>query len=522
MDKLINLNLLFPNDAYVKYMKEVKATRVFDGTNVEEEGLYSEDIFGAIGSEVRMSRFGYIDLFTDIIHPLLYINLISLSSLYKKVIEGKAFVILKKGEYIEVPEEEGSTGFTYFLSTFKQLKLERNDSKERDEKIDLINKHAHPVYNKILVYPAGLRDFSVDRHGNIKEHEMVDYYVKIISLSKLVREYKHLGSDVDDILLKIQTGCVELYEYLFSLVDGKHKVIRKNFTSRYVDYGTFNVLTSTPVKIDSLDDDTDITATQMGMLQYIKSIDPIAKFALNRFIPEKCFSLDGGKARVFDSNYKSMYIEVSNKSRDLWTTQRGYDTIFNMAGKDEFLNTIVSIDEHYPIVLSEDKDNIYLYRESDSIPEGVEVRPLVYGEMLYFMLLEDDNHKKYPSLTTRHPVAGPNSIYVSPIKLNTTTRSLRKTIHFVEEGTKIIVPNAPVLGDNYMLGFTPPTSRLKGMGADHDGDKSISRVMFTEESIEELNAFMNSVAYFVNPDLTPTLDFDDDISKFVALTLTKK
>jgi len=521
MDKLLNLNLIFPNDKYVKYLTEVKTSMVFSGTSIEEEGLYSEKIFGAIGSEVRMSRFGYIDLHTDIIHPLIYNNLISLSSLYKKVLEGKAYVKLVKGEYVETTEEEGSTGYTYFLSTFKQLKLLRNDSPERDEKINLINKHTHTTYNKLLVYPAGLRDFNVDKYGNMKEHEVIEYYVKILSVSKLIKEYKHLGADVDDIFVKIQNSVNTLYDYLFTLINGKSKLINKNFTSRYVDYGTSNVLTSTPIKMRNLDDDIDIGATQLGLYQYIKAIDPLAKYALNKMIAEKCFSLEGTKAKLFNKDFKSVYVDIDNKSRELWTTQRGFDTIFNMAGKNTFLNFVVSIDEHYPLVIGETDTEVNIYSESDDIPEDTEVRGITYGELLFYMLLEDDNHKRFPAAITRHPVSGPNSAFISRIKLNTTNKSKARTVNFVGTDLSKFIANTPLPGNTYMNGFTPSISRLDGLGGDHDGDKGFVRVLFTEESIAELDAFMNSVPYFVNTDLTPTHNFNDDISKFIALTLTK-
>jgi len=522
MKKILNLNLLFPKKEYIKYMSQVLSTRVFDGNAVNKEGLYSEEIFGPIGSEIRMNKFGYIDLYKEIIHPMIYINLISLSSLYKKVAEGKAYVILKKGEYIEVSEEEGNTGFNYFLETYKDLKHVENESKERTDKIKLVKKYSDPTYDKLLVYPAGLRDFTVDRHGNVKEHEMVEYYTKVLSISNLVKEYKNLGSDVDDIFLKLQLAVNELYEYLFSMIDGKNKIIGKNFASRYVDYGTMNVFTSTPIVIGNLDDDIDITATQLGLYQYIKSIDPLAKYCLNRFIAERCFSLDSNKARLFTAKFKTEYVDIENKTKELWTTQRGMDTIFNMSNKDKFLNSTVAIEGHYPLVISEDKDSVTIYTDSANIPEGVEVRGITYGEVLFYMLIIDDDHVKYPGAFTRHPVAGPNSIFISKINLNTTVDSLSRIVNIVEDEvwSKKVV-NTPVLGNYYMLGFTTSVGRLSGLSADFDGDKGITRVLFLEETIQELNNFMNTVPYYVNPDKSPTHDFQDNISEFTMLTLTK-
>jgi len=522
MLKLLKLNLIFPNKDYVKYMSEVTSSKLFDGNNIHEGGLYSEEIFGPSGSKARMERFAYINLYRNIIHPLIYTNLISLSSLYKKVIEGKVYVTLKKGKYIEVDEKDGDTGYTYFLETYEQLIHEENDSPERKEKLDLLKKFKNPVYDKLLVYPAGLRDFTVDKYGNVKEHEMVEYYNKILSISSLIKDYKHLGSEVDDIFIKLQDSVNELYDYLFSLVDGKHKIINKNFTSRYVDFGTMNVFTSTPLNLENINDDIDIFATQLGLLQYIKSIDPIAKFCLNNFIGERCFSVDSTKAKLFNTSFKTEYIDVTNKIKDLWTTQKGMDTIFNMAYRDDFLNYVVTIDEHYPLVIEDGEDYVNIYTDSSFIPEGVEVRGITYGELLFYMLIVNDDHKKYPAAITRHPVAGPNSIFISSVKLNTTVESKKRTVNIIDDEvfSKEII-NTPIPNKSYMQGFTPSVARLTGLGADHDGDKGLTRILFTEEAIEELNTFMNSTSYFVNTDLTPAFDFEDNISKFVMLTLTK-
>ena len=523
MEKLLNLNLLFPNDKYVKYMSEVKSSKLFNGNEIHKEGLYSEEVFGPVGSEMRMSKFGYINLYSPIIHPLIYSTIISLSNVYKKVAEGKKYVILKNGEYIDSDEDNGSTGYTFFLSTFKQLKFEKGDSSERNEKITFLDMHPITNYDKLLVYPCGLRDFSLDRHGNIKEHEMVEYYTKILSVSNMVKEYKSLGSDVDDIFVKMQNLACELYDYLFSLIDGKNKVIGKNFVSRYVDHGTFNVYTSTPVVIENMDDDINVGDTQLGILQYIKGIDPIAKYCLDKFVGERCFSIDSNKARLFTKDFKTEYIDVDNKARELWTTQRGMDTIFNMAYKDEFLNSTVIINDHYPLVIESNDKEVIIHTDSESIPEGVEVRGITYGEILFYMLIIDDDHKKYPAAMTRHPVAGPNSIFITGVKLNTTTKSKNRLVYIKDE-TEFVkrIINTPIPGYNYMMGFTPPLGRLSGAGADFDGDKGLTRILFTEESMNELNVFMNSVPYYVNNDQTPTHDLEDGISKFTMLTLTQK
>ena len=82
--KPFNLSLLNLNQGELyRSLNPVKSTQMFTGANYQlhPEGLWSNEIFGAMGSPERMTKQAYIDLNVDIIHPVVYRELICSSSL---------------------------------------------------------------------------------------------------------------------------------------------------------------------------------------------------------------------------------------------------------------------------------------------------------------------------------------------------------------------------------------------------------------------------------------------------------
>ena len=93
-----------------KNIKEVKNPIYFNLRNTPtEDGLFSYEIFGPIGSEERKRNYGYIDLKTKFIHPLVYRLITSLGTRYSELISGEKYFRVEDGDIIEDPEN-GRTG----------------------------------------------------------------------------------------------------------------------------------------------------------------------------------------------------------------------------------------------------------------------------------------------------------------------------------------------------------------------------------------------------------------------------
>ena len=88
-------------------------------TTFHEEGLWSEHIFGQIGSPERLVRFGYIDLNTFVIQPVIYKNILKLADFYEDIFSGTQYAIYDKttNKFVKsnATDKDASTGFSFFL-----------------------------------------------------------------------------------------------------------------------------------------------------------------------------------------------------------------------------------------------------------------------------------------------------------------------------------------------------------------------------------------------------------------------
>ena len=87
----VNLDFLMVTEQDKVRVGEVTEMQIFDNTNnFHPQGLFSTTVFGNIGTEFRNRTFGYIDLKTEVLHPLIYFAVISLKAFYKQILAGIA------------------------------------------------------------------------------------------------------------------------------------------------------------------------------------------------------------------------------------------------------------------------------------------------------------------------------------------------------------------------------------------------------------------------------------------------
>ena len=102
---LFNIDLLILGVDQLRFLGEVKKAQIFEPNSsvFDKDGLFSANIFGAIGSEYRSTNFGYIDVTLDMLHPIIFENLLSLKSLYPEIVTGKIYVKYdsKTKEFVE-------------------------------------------------------------------------------------------------------------------------------------------------------------------------------------------------------------------------------------------------------------------------------------------------------------------------------------------------------------------------------------------------------------------------------------
>ena len=175
-------------------LKEVTNPINFDRGGIPTvDGLFSEYIFGVTTDERRLT-WAYIDLGCKVIHPYIFYVLGSIQQNIKDVCEGKgSWKVTDEGDLVPIKENDSSydvekTGIDWFVKNYKKIKFKKNDSRERNEKIDLLNTLGPDdiFISKWLVIPVFYRDLET-KDGPLKIPPINKEYTNLIRYSQSVK-----------------------------------------------------------------------------------------------------------------------------------------------------------------------------------------------------------------------------------------------------------------------------------------------------------------------------------------------
>ncbi|MNI20766.1 hypothetical protein D3C73_742620 [compost metagenome] len=145
-----------------------------------------------------------------------------------------------------------------------------------------------------------------------------------------------------------------------------------------------------------------------------------------------------------------------------------------------------------------------IFGDITELPEGWDrkhVAPISLVELLYLSGYRTWNTLK--TIVTRYPVTGIGSTY--PSTIYTKTSIVGEMRYELDQGWEII-------GDDHIALEFPTKepaafvdsqvlhpSRLAGLGADFDGDTASSTILYTKESIDEIDKLLNSREAYLDP-----------------------
>lgn len=480
---LFNIDLLAITPEHLKYMGEVKTGIIFvsNTQDFHPEGLYSTQIFGPIGSDLRNSKMGYIDMKVEVFHPLMFEVIQDLKSAYTNIIYGKQYAKFdnKTKDFILTTKEDGGeTGFSFFLKHYANLQPPSiGEGSGREFKLKYFHKYKSREYlcTKCLVLPAGLRDYTLDRNGRPSEDEVNNLYRKLLISCSLLNNTNIQNlppAMLDPIRIKLQKTFNSIFNHFYSMLNGKEKFIQAKWAKRTVENGTRNVLTSFPEKVLDLTKEnsaTNVNMTAVGLYQYVKSITPITIFHMQSKVSNKVFNMNSDTALLVDpESKKSGYFSIPVKKRDDWLSIEGITGLMDKLNSPETRESPVKVDKYYLFMCSDDGKNITVYKHTDDIPEDINpkyLRPLTYAELFYIIIYEVRN--KYPAFVTRFPVTGLGSIY--PSKVNVKTTLINRTVNMNFLGEQFEIEEYPIFGEEYLVSTSVHPNRLGRLGADFDG-----------------------------------------------------
>ena len=396
VDEFIRTHLLKPVTSLSIYTPS--------SSDYSETGLFSEIIFGAKGSTERMVSFGYITLNTTILQPLIYKNIIKLGSIYEEIIHGTSYATFdaEKKNFIRCvdPQKDSNarTGYTFFMSHFLDIEFERNESRIRSDRIDLIEKFKNhygknvTLCDKFLVLPAGLRDLEEDQ-GAVSTDDVNKLYQSLLSYSFSLPPGA-TSTIYDGVRLSIQKKAVEIYDYIENILTGKRGFIQGAWGHRRIALGTRNVITAatyatmTPNDPQTLQPDE----TKLGLFQTMKSIQPIVVHYVRTVFIEPIFGQESSMVPLIDpKTYELAYRSISSQETSKFQSPEAIeDLISKFQNLDIRTNPVTIMDEEghpfYLLLVYDDEDEISLFRSLEEFKRVRSVKPkavIVKGNQKY-------------------------------------------------------------------------------------------------------------------------------------------
>lgn len=367
-----NISILDPDeDITSRQLLPVTTSAIFEPstTRFHPNGLYSEVIFGQVGSTERLVRRGYIELRCDIITPHLYKQLMSLKGYYEEIMSGKTYAYFDEElqDFIKCTPDDpkAQTGYTFFMNHVLDIVYTTTNSTKRQNKIDLIHKYKQQLkVSRLIILPAGIRDVKFE-DGHAKSEEINKLYTSLLALTKALPEQISTDTLYDGIRFQIQSKVQEIYEYIANMLDGKGGFGQSKYAARNITYGTRNVITACILSRTSDADSPDSLnpdEVELPLFQTMKGATPLVVHKLKTIFFEQIFSTNNRIALINRKTLEMNYVNISTDVLNRFTTAKGLEELINEFSNSEWLYkpaTVPATDDNGK------QDDYYLYLVSD-------------------------------------------------------------------------------------------------------------------------------------------------------------
>lgn len=468
----------------------------------------------------------------SIFHPTIFKALEDLKGLYVEIISGRGYAIFNPTikDFEKSNAADGDTGYSFFLKHFKDIQFEKRPSPKREFNIALVNKYRNnAMYSKLLVMPAGLRDYTLDENNKPSEDEINTMYRRVLSTASIVQNVnknKENEDYLDSARYNLQQRVNEIYFYLVGMLEGKSKFFQGRWASRKVFDTTRNVITPYVAQTDEFFTPKSVSTNQttVGIYQYCRSIMPLAvKHVRDTYLTSVFVGPNAPAMLVNRKTLKKEMVNLDSQHYDDWMTYEGLEKFMSRFGQQDIRDDVLEIEGYYLGLLYRDDKHVRFIQDIDDVPpefDKKKVSPITYGELLYLSLFSDAS--TIPALVTRYPVTGYGSVYPSYIYLKSTVRAESlKMLGDDWQETGEVCFEFPISGEPYYNSMSPSAAHLARLGADHDGDLCSLICLITEESKEEVRKKLNSRDYYVGVNGKMAFSAADDVINLVLANMTK-
>ena len=467
-----------------------------------KDGLFSTDIFG-MSLDDRRNKFAYIDLKRKFITPKAFISLKQLNRNFEALIYGTKKFRIEDGLLV-VDEDNGETGIDFLYKNWDKLKMEKNDSERRNNKIDLLkgNKKEHIFIDKFIVIPAFYRDANLQQSssGTPRVPEINDKYNQIIRNVNLISASNNFDIMTNALIGKTQQLIVDVYNLLKSKVEKKNGYLRRFVMGKSVDYCSRVTITASDYSSERWEDQC-INFEHTGI--------PLG-FCLSMLTPFIIWWVAGYFKRQFENNADNFPIVLKDGSKvyvKLESPELVYNTDYIEKRLDRYINNPSSRFDKIELPIRKDYEEkynidypIYVslvgYNTSETTMQkdhNMITRPLTWTDVFY-MAADDVSDDKFCQIT-RYPLLDYLGTFFSKIHVLSTRDTMPMIINdHLYKHYPVVVDNAnknnldSLFIDSIKLCplFLP---KIKG---DHDGDQITARIIYTMEGNEDARRIVNS------------------------------
>ena len=501
---------LLDYDKFCKVNKLQPVTNpvMFDNGNVPTvDGLFSTEIFGVSTRDRRWS-FAYIDLNLYFLNPKVYLTLIRLNRNFESVIYGTKRYKIEGGVLVE--DENGGTGLKWLYDNWEKIKFPRNDSSQRNERVDLLEINSKDIIftNKFLVIPAFYRDINLQStDDNPKVPEINDLYAKIIRNVQSIKDANKLDFMISAMTGKVQQLLVDVYNLIKEKIQGKNGYIRKFLMGKSIDYSARVVITAVPYNKNSVyEQEIDFYHTGIPLAYVCAELTPciiwwVKRWFKNNIENQKNSYIIISKGKSYtckldnpESYYNEEYIEkkIAKYVKHPYTR---FDPIELPISPEEMKR--IGLKQNEPtyirfsgrVLQPGELNTSTVEQETGTVVN----RHLTWTDLLY-QAAYDVSADKHVWIT-RYPVLDYLGSYTNKIAIIST----RETVPMMVSGR--IYKSYPKvdlsikredLDVTFRDTLTIHPAYLSVMSADHDGDQITSKIVFTIEANEESERLMKA------------------------------
>ena len=395
-----NISILDP-DEYIprKNLLPVSSHALFETSSKQfhPEGLFSEAIFGQIGSNERLVRRAYLDLKTKIITPHLFKQLMTLKSYYQDIVSGKIYAYYdpELHDLVKTTQDDdrADTGYAFFIKHLPELEFPETSSVKRHDKIMLIKKFSDRItMDKLIVLPAGVRDVK-EQNGRIAPEEINKLYLAILSLTQALPDGETENPIYDAIRYQLQMKVQEVYEYILNILTGKGGYMQGKFTHRHIVYSNRNVITA-PIlsRVASPNSPNHFGAEDIAvpLFQGMKAATPLVSYKLRTVFFDQVFTNQTNSVPLIDPKTLHLnYYDLETSEIRKYITGDGINDLINGfrdVDKQKLPVTVTTKDKErkYLYLVYDTGTDIYTFRDINDFTQAYEARDSYKWENLEY------------------------------------------------------------------------------------------------------------------------------------------